>query len=102
MSEKQTKKVTKYEKARLIGARALQISMGAPFLIELNKEQLEALSFSPLEIAKLEYEKGVIPIEIKVTLPYEKRIETKNIEITPNIGKQLESVEVKEKTEEGN
>jgi DNA-directed RNA polymerase subunit K/omega len=32
--------VTKYEKARLIGARALQISMGAPFLIKLSKEAI--------------------------------------------------------------
>ena len=34
---------TKYEKARLIGARALQISMGAPFLVKLTEEQLKEM-----------------------------------------------------------
>ena len=56
---------TKYEIARLIGARALQISMGAPFMVELSKEELEKIRFNPVEIAKIEFEKGIIPIKIK-------------------------------------
>ncbi len=60
---------TKYEKARMIGSRALQISMGAPFLVKLNQKQLEELNFNPVEIAKREFEAGVIPIEVKRTLP---------------------------------
>lgn len=56
---------TKYEKARILGARALQLSMGAPFLIKLSKEDLEKLKFNTLEIAKLEFEKGVLPITIR-------------------------------------
>ena len=60
---------TKYEKARMIGSRALQISMGAPFLVKLNQKQLEELNFNPVEIAKRELEAGVIPIEVKRTLP---------------------------------
>jgi DNA-directed RNA polymerase subunit K len=56
---------TKYEKARMIGSRALQISMGAPFLIKLSKKDLEELKYNPLEIAKREFEKGVLPITVK-------------------------------------
>ena len=60
---------TKYEKARIIGARALQIAMGAPFLVKLSKEALEKLKYNTLEIAKLEFEKNVLPISIKRTKP---------------------------------
>ncbi|MEM4617092.1 MAG: DNA-directed RNA polymerase subunit K, partial [Archaeoglobaceae archaeon] len=47
-------KYTRFEKARIIGARALQIAMGAPILIETNKTD-------PIDIAQEEFEKGVIP-----------------------------------------
>ncbi len=58
-------KFTKYETARMIGARALQISMGAPFMVKLDEEDLKKLHYNPVEIAKLEYEKGTIPITIR-------------------------------------
>ncbi|MCK4588977.1 MAG: DNA-directed RNA polymerase subunit K [Nanoarchaeota archaeon] len=60
---------SKYEKARMIGSRALQIAMGAPFLVKLSEEDLERIKFSPLEIARLEYDEGVIPITVKRPLP---------------------------------
>lgn len=60
---------TKYEKARIIGARALQISMGAPLLIKLTKEFLDTINYSPVLIAKREFEEGFIPITIKRPLP---------------------------------
>jgi DNA-directed RNA polymerase subunit K len=53
-------KYTRYERARIIGARALQISMGAPVLIDVDKKE-------PIEIAYAELEKGVIPITVKRT-----------------------------------
>ncbi len=56
---------TKYEKARMIGSRALQLSMGAPFLVKLADKELEAMNFSPLEIAKKEFDEGVLPITVK-------------------------------------
>jgi len=62
---------TKYEKARIIGARALQISMGAPILIKLEKEYLEKINFNTIQIAKDEFEKEVLPITIKRPLPKE-------------------------------
>jgi len=63
---------TKYEKARLIGSRALQISMGAPILIKLTPKQLEEVRFNPIEIAKLEFEEGVLPIGVKRLMPHER------------------------------
>lgn len=51
-------KYTRFEKARIIGARALQITMGAPVLIGTDKTD-------PLEIAVEEFEKGVIPITVR-------------------------------------
>jgi len=56
---------TKYEKARMIGSRALQLSMGAPFLVKLTPEELTKMRHDPLEIALLEYEQGVLPITVK-------------------------------------
>ena len=62
-------KFTKYEKARMLGSRALQISMGAPFMVNLSEEDLKKIRYSPLAIAKLEFEKGVIPMTVKRPLP---------------------------------
>lgn len=53
-------KYSKYEKARIVGARALQISMGAPILIEIPKEVID-----PLRIALLEFENDAIPMTVK-------------------------------------
>ncbi len=50
-------KHTRFEKARIIGARALQINLGAPPLIKENKNILNVI-----ELAELEYIKGIIPI----------------------------------------
>ena len=60
---------TKYERARIIGARALQISMGAPTMVSLNDEELRKIRHSTIEIAKLEFKQGLIPIRIKKPLP---------------------------------
>jgi DNA-directed RNA polymerase subunit K/omega len=55
---------TKYELARIIGARALQLSMGAPLLIKRPKEL-----YDTAEIAKTEFETGVLPISIRRPKP---------------------------------
>ena len=65
---------TKYETARMIGGRALQIAMGAPFLIKLSKNDLEDIHFNPVKISQLEFEKGVLPITVKRPLPEKKKI----------------------------
>lgn len=56
---------TKYEKARMIGSRALQLSMGAPFLIKIEQEELAKMRYDPIEIAQKELEEGVLPITVK-------------------------------------
>ena len=56
---------SKYERARLIGARALQISQGAPLLVKLSEDDLISIKYNPIEIAKREFEAGVLPIDIK-------------------------------------
>jgi DNA-directed RNA polymerase subunit K/omega len=56
---------TKYERARLIGARALQISQGAPILVKLSAEEMELVKFNPVEIAKREFDAGVLPLDVK-------------------------------------
>lgn len=72
MAEEEKITYTKYEKARMIGSRALQIAMGAPFLVKLSEEDLERIKFNPLEIARLEYEEGILPITVRRPLPFRK------------------------------
>lgn len=62
-------KLTKFEKSRILGSRALQLSMGAPFLVDISEEKLESINYNPVEIAKIEYAEGVIPMQIKRTMP---------------------------------
>ncbi len=66
---------TKYEIARMVGSRALQISMGAPFLVKLSEKDLESIGYNPIEIAKKEFEEGVLPITVRRPMP--KRVEAK-------------------------
>jgi DNA-directed RNA polymerase subunit K/omega len=64
-------KLTRFEKARIVGARSLQISMGAPVLLDLD----DTLSSggtglnSPIEIALKELSEGILPMTVRRTLP---------------------------------
>jgi len=60
---------TKYEIARMIGSRTLQLAMGAPFLVKLTDADLEKIGYNPLAIAKLEFAEGVLPITVKRPSP---------------------------------
>ncbi|KAF3332069.1 hypothetical protein FCM35_KLT03475 [Carex littledalei] len=60
---KTTKYMTKYERARILGTRALQISMNAPVMVELEGET------DPLEIAMKELRERKIPFTIRRYLP---------------------------------
>jgi len=62
-------KLTKYEKARLIGARALQLASGAPLLLKLKDEDLKKINYNPIEIAKMELAEDILPITIKRPMP---------------------------------
>ena len=60
------KKYTRFEKARIVGARALQIAMGAPVLVEIPENVTDSI-----EIALLEFEKEAIPITVIRRMPGE-------------------------------
>ncbi len=64
-----TTKFNKYERARIIGSRALQIAQGAPLLIPLNEKDLETLHYDPVSIAKKEFEAGLVPMDVERHLP---------------------------------
>ena len=53
-------KYTRFEKARIVGARALQISMGAPSLMKIPNDVI-----SPIDIAMLEFKEDAIPITVR-------------------------------------
>ncbi|MDR1722256.1 MAG: DNA-directed RNA polymerase subunit K [Methanobrevibacter sp.] len=52
-------KLTRFEKARILGARALQISMGAKPKVKIGD------SIDPIDIALLELEQGVLPLDVR-------------------------------------
>ncbi len=54
--------LTRFEKARILGARALQLSMGAPPLIASS-------ATTPIDIAEEELKAGILPITIRRRLP---------------------------------
>ncbi|MDP3742458.1 MAG: DNA-directed RNA polymerase subunit K [Candidatus Micrarchaeota archaeon] len=57
---------TKYEEARIVGARALQLAMGAPPLIDIDtvKATLATQYVSPVDLAKAEFHKHLIPMHV--------------------------------------
>jgi DNA-directed RNA polymerase I, II, and III subunit RPABC2 len=57
-------KLTRFERARIAGARALQVSLGAPILVDLPSRVSD-----PIDIALAELKAGALPITIRRTLP---------------------------------
>ena len=60
---------TKYETARILGARALQISMNAPLLIKIDKEDLEKINYDAIKIAEIELNSEILPISVRKPFP---------------------------------
>ncbi len=85
--EKLQEKFTRYEIARILGARSLQLAMDAPVLLKLDNE--DELNYDTLKIAEKELESDVLPITVKRPLP--KKSEKKI--------KKLSEKEIKEKLE---
>jgi DNA-directed RNA polymerase subunit K len=56
------KEYTRFERARIIGARALQLSRGAPMLVKTEKTD-------PIRIAEAEFDEGAIPLDVKRKMP---------------------------------
>ncbi|PIN89620.1 DNA-directed RNA polymerase subunit K [Candidatus Pacearchaeota archaeon CG10_big_fil_rev_8_21_14_0_10_34_76] len=65
---------TRYEVARIIGARALQISMDAPLLINLSEKELEEINYDPIKIADKEFEAGALPITVHRPIPKKREV----------------------------
>lgn len=80
---------TRYEVARILGARSLQLAMDAPILLKLSKEELEDLNFNTLKIAEKELDADVLPITVRRPLPKK----------SEKIMKKLSEDEIKEKLE---
>ena len=86
---------TKYELARILGARALQIAMDAPLLLKIDEKELEEISYNPIEIAKRELSAGVLPITVNKPLPKKKEAKIRKLS-----KEELEAIKKRELEEE--
>ncbi|MCK4647464.1 DNA-directed RNA polymerase subunit K [Candidatus Pacearchaeota archaeon] len=96
--------LTKYEKARILGARALQISMNAPLLIKIEAEDLEKINYDALKIAEVELTSNILPISINKPFPEKKDTELKRAKekkLTDEQAEEKEAEEEKEIAKEG-
>ena len=102
-NEKLKEKFSKYEVARILGARALQIAMNAPLLIKLSKEDLEKIKYDALKIAEIEFESSVLPISVKRPFPQKKEEKLRRIkeQISEEKIEGIKSEEEKEIAKEG-
>lgn len=57
-------KLTRFEKARIVGARSLQVAMGAPPFVSLGDQYVR-----PIDVAARELEEDALPISIRRSLP---------------------------------
>ena len=90
---------TKYERARILGARALQIAMNAPLLIKIKIEDLEKINYNALKIAEIELDSGALPISIKRPLPQKKEEKLKRVKEIKVADEKLEKLEEEEEKE---
>lgn len=89
----ETQNFTKYEKARILGARALQLAMNAPLLLKISEEDLQKINYDVLKIAEVELDSGVLPISIRKPFPEKKEGKLKR-DATPKASdKKVESGE---------
>lgn len=64
---------TKYEIARILGARALQIAMDAPLLIKISDAELKSMKYDSLLIAEKEFTDGALPISVHRPTPLKRK-----------------------------
>jgi DNA-directed RNA polymerase subunit K len=90
---------TRYERARILGARALQIAMNAPLLIKISQDDLEKIKFDALKIAEVELNSDVLPISIKKPFPQRKKEKLRRIRESSVTDEKIEEIEAKEEEE---
>ena len=93
------KQFTKYEQARILGARALQIAMNAPLLIKISDEDLEKVKFDALKIAEVEMNSNVLPISVRKPFPEKREDKLRRVKERKISDKKVEEREVKEEEE---
>ncbi len=93
------KQFTKYEQARILGARALQIATNAPLLIKISNEDLEKIKFDALKIAEVELNSNILPISIKKPFPTKREEKLKRVQEQKISDKAIEEKEVQEEEE---
>jgi len=94
-----THQFTKYETARILGARALQISMNAPLLIKIEKEDLEKINYDALKIAEVELNSDVLPISVKRPFPQKREEKLRRVKERKISEKGIQEKETAEETE---
>jgi len=87
-----SKEFSKYERARIIGARGLQISMDAPLLVDVSESELDDLNFDPLKIAEKELDSGVLPISVSKPMPKRNEEAIENIKIEDDTASDEEKI----------
>ena len=98
MDPKFEEKYSRYEIARILGARSLQLAMDAPVLVKLSKEEQDDLNYDVLKIAEKEFESNVLPITVKRPLPKKSEKEIKVL-TDKEVQEKLEAKAEKEKKE---
>jgi len=95
---------TKYESARILGARALQVAMNAPLLIKIEQEDLEKINFDAIKIAEIELNSNILPISINKPFPKRKEEElkrAKEVKVSEAKKEEIESEEIEEISKQG-
>ena len=92
-------KFSKYETARILGARAIQISMNAPLLIKISKEDLEKINYDSLKIAEVELNSDILPISVKRPFPLKKEEKLRRIRERKISDKGVQDKEAAEESE---
>lgn len=90
---------SKYERARILGARALQIAMNAPLLIKIENDDLEKIKYDALKTAEIELNSGILPISIKRPFPKKKEGALKKAKVKIVSDEKAEEMENKEEEE---
>lgn len=75
----ESQEFTKYEIARIIGARALQIAMDAPILLKISEQDLKAIRYDPIRISEKEFEESVLPIAVRRPVPKKRKEKLKSV-----------------------
>lgn len=99
MKQELEKRFTRYEIARILGARSLQLAMDAPILLKMSEQELDELNFDSLRIAEKELDADILPITVKRPLPKKSEKEVKKLseeEIKEKLEKEKEKAEKEE------